>query len=35
MIYEDGTVNEHARQKIAYTDFSLSNIGLYACLLAW
>jgi len=31
MIYEDGNGNEHARQEIAYTDFPLSEIVLYAC----
>ena len=31
MIYEDGNGNEHARQEIAYTDFPLSSIELYAC----
>ena len=31
MIYEDGNGHEHARQAIPYTDFSLSEITLYAC----
>jgi hypothetical protein len=31
MIYEDGDGNDHARQEIAYTDFPLSGIELYAC----
>ncbi len=31
MVYEDGNGNEHARQEIAYTDFPLSSIELYAC----
>lgn len=31
MIYEDGNGYEHARQEIAYTDFPLSVIQLYAC----
>jgi len=31
MIYEDGNGYEHARQEIAYTDFPLSEIQLYAC----
>jgi hypothetical protein len=31
MIYEDGNGHEHARQEIAYADFPLSNIELYAC----
>ena len=30
MIYEDGNGKEHARQEIAYTDFPLSQIQLYA-----
>jgi hypothetical protein len=30
MIYEDGNGHEHARQEIAYTDFPLSSIELYA-----
>ena len=31
MIYEDGNGHEHARQEIAYTDFPMSGIQLYAC----
>jgi hypothetical protein len=31
MLYEDGNGHEHARQEIAYTDFPLSSIELYAC----
>jgi hypothetical protein len=31
MIYEDGNGHEHARQEIAFTDFPLSGIELYAC----
>jgi hypothetical protein len=31
MVYEDGNGNEHARQEIAYTDFPLAGIELYAC----
>ena len=31
MIYEDGNGHEHDRQAIPYTDFSLSEITLYAC----
>lgn len=32
MIYEDGNGHEYARQEIAYKDFPLSEIQLYACL---
>jgi hypothetical protein len=32
MIYEDGNGHEHARQEIAFTDFPLSSIELYASL---
>lgn len=31
MIYEDGNGQEHARQDIAYTDFPLPSISIYAC----
>lgn len=31
MIYEDGNGYEHARQEIAYTDFPISTISIYAC----
>jgi uncharacterized protein (DUF433 family) len=31
MIYEDGNRHELTRQEIAYTDFPLSSIELYAC----
>ena len=31
MIYEDGNGHEYARQEIAYTDFPMSSIQLYAC----
>ena len=31
MIYEDGNGHEHARQEIAYTDFPMPGIQLYAC----
>ena len=31
MIYEDGNGHEHAREEIAFTDFPLSSIELYAC----
>lgn len=31
MIYEDGDGKDYARQEIAYTDFPLSGIELYAC----
>jgi hypothetical protein len=31
IIYEDGNDREHARQEIAYTDFLLSGVELYAC----
>ena len=31
MVYEDGNGKEHARQEIAYTDFPLSEMVLYAC----
>ena len=31
MIYADGNGNEHARQEISYTDFTLELIFLYAC----
>jgi hypothetical protein len=31
MIYDDGNGNEHARQEIPYTDFSMHSIALFAC----
>lgn len=31
MIYEDGNGHEYARQEIAYTDFPMPGIQLYAC----
>lgn len=31
MIYDDGNGNELARQEIAYTDFPLEAISIYAC----
>ena len=31
MVYDDGNGRELARQAIAYTDFPLSEITLYAC----
>ena len=31
LIYEDGNGLEHARQEIAYSDFPMSSISLYAC----
>ena len=31
MVYEDGNDHELARQEIAYTDFPLEAITLYAC----
>ena len=30
MIYEDGNCNEHARNQIAYIEFPLINMELYA-----
>jgi hypothetical protein len=31
MIYDDGNGNEHARQEIPYTDFSMHSISLFTC----